>query len=368
MILADTRPPAASLPPAAGARPLIEVVTVRDPIAGRLLEGVWLVDDLSAVDHGVAVTRAGEGIDADRGELWRTGDAGEAAWMAARAERDRLADEDAAVAAAHGAAVAAADVAAADRRSRRPRRRRGPDGARRPAGARGGSGRGGTGVRGPARPHDRRGRPGRGRARGGRARSGRRGPAAGRSSSARRCGSRRPQQARVAAAQTADQRHAELDIRRRELADAAARLAAQEAGLRERAERFRHDADRLRSTGERARATSAESRRMAATARALEERGRSIGRALVRIAAAAELLRTPARAGVAVIERRSGELAAELQACAHDEAAVQANGAHGRGDGHRDRGRAHPLHRPHRRARPQAGRDRGRRAARPRPR
>jgi chromosome segregation protein len=131
-------------------------------------------------------------------------------------------------------------------------------------------------------------------------------------------------QARAAAARAADQRHAELDIRRRELADAAARLAAQEAGLRERAERFRHDAARLRSTGERARATSAESRRMSASARALEERGRSIGQALVRIAAAAEMLRTPARAGVAVIERRSGELAAELQACAHDEAAVQA--------------------------------------------
>ena len=44
----------------------------------------------------------------------------------------------------------------------------------------------------------------------------------------------------------------------------------------------------------------------------------------MRLSAAAELLRTPARAGVAVIERRSGELAAELQACAHDEAAVQA--------------------------------------------
>ena len=38
---------------------------MRDPVAGRLLEGVWLVDDLTEVDHGVAVTRAGEGIDAE---------------------------------------------------------------------------------------------------------------------------------------------------------------------------------------------------------------------------------------------------------------------------------------------------------------
>ena len=323
VILADTRPPAASLPPAAGARPLIEVVTVRDPIAGRLLEGVWLVDDLAAVDHGVAVTRAGEGIDADRGELWRTGDAGEAAWMAARAERDRLADEDTAVAAAHGAAVAAADVAAAA--------------AGRAAHADGEAQAALAGLRareaGAAEA-----------ARASAARRDRMTDEVARGEGAREAAERdlvaetgrgaelereavrleAAAQSRAAAAQAADQRHAGLDIRRRELADAAARLAAQEAGLRERAERFRHDAARLRSTGERARATSAESRRMAASARALEERGRSIGRALVRIAAAAELLRTPARAGVAVIERRSGELAAELQACAHDEAAVQA--------------------------------------------
>ena len=168
-------------------------------------------------------------------------------------------------------------------------------------------------------------------------------------------------EARVAAAQAADHRHAALEMRRRELAEAAARLAAQEAGLRERAERFRSDAARLRSAGERARASAKDSGRMAATARALEARGRAIGEMLVRLSAAAELLRTPARAGVAVIEQRSGELAAELQACAHDEAAVQVTGARRRRHGHRDRGRAHPLHRPHRRARPAARRDRGRR-------
>ena len=107
---------------------------------------------------------------------------------------------------------------------------------------------------------------------------------------------------------------------------------------------------------------------MAATAPALEERGRAIGETLVRARGRAELLRTPARAGVAVIERRSGELAAELQACAHDEAGVQATARTVDGDGHRDRGRAHPLHRPHRRARPPARPgDRRRRASRPSP-
>ena len=85
-----------------------------DPVAGRLLEGVWLVEDLAEVDHGVAVTRSGEGIDADRGELWRTGDAGEAAWLAARAERDHLAAQDAAAAAEHATATAAADRAGAE--------------------------------------------------------------------------------------------------------------------------------------------------------------------------------------------------------------------------------------------------------------
>ena len=65
---------------------------VRDAAAARLIDGVWLVDDLGAVEHGVAVTREGAGIDAERGELWRAADAGEAAWMAARAERDRLAE------------------------------------------------------------------------------------------------------------------------------------------------------------------------------------------------------------------------------------------------------------------------------------
>ena len=322
VILADTRPPAASLPPAAGARPLIELVTVRDPIAGRLLEGVWLVDDLADVDHGVAVTRAGEGIDADRGELWRTGDAGEAAWMAARAERDRLAAEDAATGAARARAAAAADAAAAaaDRAGQADADAQAALAALRAqeAGA-------AEAARTAAARRDRMADEV-GRVEGAREAAERdREAETGRRAELEREAVRleAAAEARVAAAQAADHRHAALEMRRRELAEAAARLAAQEAGLRERAERFRSDAARLQSAGERAGASAKDSGRMAATARALEARGRSIGGMLVRLSAAAELLRTPARAGVAVIEQRSGELAAELQACAHDEAAVQ---------------------------------------------
>jgi chromosome segregation protein len=322
VVLADTRPPAASLPPAPGARPLIEVVTVRDPVAGRLLEGVWLVDDLGQVDHGTAVTRAGEGIDADRGELWRTGDAGEAAWLAARAERDRLEAEVNALTTEHEAAVAAAEAAAAE-----AERAEKADSAAQSALA---------AVRAREASASE-------AARTAAARRDRLADELARSESAREAAEhdlageseRRVHLAREAdrleaaaaerseAAQAADHRHAALELRRRELADAAARVAAQEAGLRERAERFRRDASRLRSSAERAKAAAEASARMGAGARALEERGREIGRTLVRLTAAAELLRAPARAGVAVIERRSGELAAELQACAHDEAGVQ---------------------------------------------
>src|SRR3954470_23480011 len=71
-------------------RPLTEVCTVHDASLTPLIEGIRLVDDLTAVKSGVAVTVDGTGIDAERGELWRTADAAEAAWLAARAERDRL--------------------------------------------------------------------------------------------------------------------------------------------------------------------------------------------------------------------------------------------------------------------------------------
>ena len=69
---------------------MAEVATVTDPDLAWLVDGIWVVEDLSVVSSGVAVTIDGAGYDAERGELWRTGDAGEAALLAARAERDRL--------------------------------------------------------------------------------------------------------------------------------------------------------------------------------------------------------------------------------------------------------------------------------------
>ena len=127
VVLREARPLEPTLPPSPGARPLSEVADVRDPAAARLIDGVWLVDDLSAVEHGVAVTREGAGIDAERGELWRAADAGEAAWMAARAERDRLAASlEADERAAHDAQTRADGRRPRPERPQPPRPRRGP--------------------------------------------------------------------------------------------------------------------------------------------------------------------------------------------------------------------------------------------------
>ena len=99
--------------PSDAGRPLTEVCTVRDASLQPLVEGIRLVDDLAAVKHGVAVTADGTGIDADRGELWRTADAAESAWMAARAERDRLRESITDLAGERERLAAAAGVAAA---------------------------------------------------------------------------------------------------------------------------------------------------------------------------------------------------------------------------------------------------------------
>ena len=100
-------------PPAAPGVPLTEVCTVHDASLAPLIEGIRLVDDLTAVKSGVAVTVDGTGIDAERGELWRTADAAEAAWLAARAERDRLRDSLPGLAAEREGMAAAAVQAAA---------------------------------------------------------------------------------------------------------------------------------------------------------------------------------------------------------------------------------------------------------------
>jgi chromosome segregation protein len=96
------------------ARSLADVA--RGPDAAlRLLEGAWLVerDQLREVRHGIAVTRDGHGYDADHGELWFSGETGEAVVLELDARRRALANEADELAARAGAAAREADDAAA---------------------------------------------------------------------------------------------------------------------------------------------------------------------------------------------------------------------------------------------------------------
>ena len=109
------------LPPA-GARPLTDLVSLAPEAPPGLLAGVYLVEDATAfetLEAGLAVTRDGLGFDASRGVVFRSGQAGEAALLEARAElegalqaRDRLERESAQAADAATAAGIAHDAAA----------------------------------------------------------------------------------------------------------------------------------------------------------------------------------------------------------------------------------------------------------------
>ncbi len=105
---------ACGAPPVPDARALTTLVAGPED-AVRLLEGVWLAEagQLGAVRSGVAVTRDGEGIDADRGELWFTGETGEALLLELDARRRVLADEADELAARAEAAGRDADEATA---------------------------------------------------------------------------------------------------------------------------------------------------------------------------------------------------------------------------------------------------------------
>ena len=108
--------------------PLDDLVALRSLVSGsedalRLLDGVWLVDEARLLDatHGVVVTEAGHGFDADRGELWFAGAAAEAVMLELESRRRALAGEvvelddraRAAATAATEAAIAAAEAEAA---------------------------------------------------------------------------------------------------------------------------------------------------------------------------------------------------------------------------------------------------------------
>lgn len=303
-------------------RPLSEVCTVRDSSLAALIEGIRLVDDLATVTSGVAVTVDGSGIDADRGELWRTADAAEAAWLAARAECERLAaqlPELAAVrdAAADTAATATqqleqllaseAEVRAALAVARRAETELAQ--AQREA-------------------------------------AGRRDQLAddlARCDAARDLAERdlETEAARLAelrasasgfdavmaerraAAAEADQLHAAADATRRQLAEQAAASAARLAAITERVERYRADAERSRGDAERSLAQAARLEQSAADAEAIGPVGRRVIEALQAAAERALALAAPARAGIEAIEQRAAALAAELQACATEQAAVE---------------------------------------------
>ncbi len=302
-------------------RPLSEVCTVHDRSLTAMIDGVMLVDDLAAVSAGVAVTVEGCGYDADRGELWRTADAAEAAWMAARSERDRLRGEigeleaaaerwtaDAqqasdALAAAQGedaqlrtvlsavrrdqSELAQAERAAAARRDQLADELARSDAARDLA-------------------------------------------ESDLESEASRLVELRASAAgfdaivteRRAAATAADEQHSALDADRRHLAEQAARAAARLAAIGERLERHRADAVRSRGEGQRCNAQAARLKASAQEAAAIAPPGQRVITALEQAAARAIDLAGPARSGIDAIERRAGELSATLQACAGEQAAL----------------------------------------------
>ncbi len=107
-------PHAEGQPPRPGARRLASLAGGPED-ATRLLEGVWLVEagELRHVRAGIAVTAAGHGYDADRGELWFAGETGEAVLLELDARRRALADEaDELAARAEGASREADDAVA----------------------------------------------------------------------------------------------------------------------------------------------------------------------------------------------------------------------------------------------------------------
>jgi chromosome segregation protein len=109
-------------PPAPGARALAAQVDGPDDAVG-LLDGIWLVEpgELRSVRSGIVVTSEGDGFDADRGELWFSGETGEAVLLELDVRRRALADEadeltaraEAAAREAEGVAERAAEAEAA---------------------------------------------------------------------------------------------------------------------------------------------------------------------------------------------------------------------------------------------------------------
>ncbi len=119
-VVVDREPAPSTTPPVGGVRPLADLVA-GDPHARRLLDGFWLVEPGALLDmsHGIAITLEGHGYDAERGELWLSGDTAEAVLLEMDARRRALRDEadeldGHASTAAHAATESAAAAAAAE--------------------------------------------------------------------------------------------------------------------------------------------------------------------------------------------------------------------------------------------------------------
>ena len=112
VVVGGVEPPGTE-PPVRGARPLRELVRGEEA-ALRLLDGVWLVerDRLLDAAHGTVITSEGHGYDADRGELWFSGETAEVLLLEMDVRRRELADEADELAARAELAARGADEAA----------------------------------------------------------------------------------------------------------------------------------------------------------------------------------------------------------------------------------------------------------------
>jgi chromosome segregation protein len=129
---------------------------------------------------------------------------------------------------------------------------------------------------------------------------------------------------RRAAATAADEQHAALDATRRRLAEDAARAAARLAAIGERLERHRADAERSRADAGRSDELASRLLESVQEAGAITPPARRVIAALEAAAKRAVELAVPARSGIDAIERRAGDLAAALQTCATEQAALEA--------------------------------------------
>jgi len=120
VLVPKAAPASSGAPPVSGAERLIDHVRPGPggkPVTAALAD-VWVLESarFAAANHGVVVSREGEGYDPERGELWFAGEAAESVLLGLHARRRTLALEaDELGAAAETASRAAAEAVAAER-------------------------------------------------------------------------------------------------------------------------------------------------------------------------------------------------------------------------------------------------------------